>query len=74
MEIPRNDEDELTILLIRILASGKKSTKQIENALDVSIKEKYCPEELTRRLNKLRISGKIKGAVNKGKGCWEWWS
>jgi len=64
-------EVEAENFVIRLLQErGRLTTRQIEAA--ARERESECPDATVRFLNKLRLSGKIKGEISMEERGWVW--
>ncbi|PKK81105.1 MAG: hypothetical protein CVT47_04160 [Thermoplasmata archaeon HGW-Thermoplasmata-2] len=64
-------EAEAENFVIRLLQErGRLTTRQIEEA--ARERESECPDATVRFLNKLRLSGKIKGEISMEERGWVW--
>jgi hypothetical protein len=57
--------------LREIMGPGRYTTREMEALLDNF--GYHCPDDLSRSLNKLRLTGLIHGEVDREKACWVWW-
>jgi predicted transcriptional regulator len=64
----QKDQSEKEILLI--LSKIPLSSKEIEIKLS---KDKICPDDTIRLLNRLRKKGIVSGCLNRELGEWFWW-
>ena len=62
------EAEEFVISLLN--ERGKMTTREIESA--ARERESECPDATVRFLNKLRLSGKIKGEISMEERGWVW--